>query len=172
MWNEDELIEAIARGEEFAMEILFERHYEALWKYTLVILKNTDDTKEVINETFFRAFRQIRNFRKEGAFSAWLFRIARNLSIDYLKKRHNELEFLTDQAVMQRVDPLKEKILEELEFLKSEYKEIILLKDIAGYRIQEISQIMDITISAAKTLHHRAIKKLRERVNLSKEEGE
>jgi RNA polymerase sigma-70 factor (ECF subfamily) len=166
MWNEDELIEAIARGEEFALEILFERHYEALWKYTLVILKNTDDTKEVINETFFRAFRQIRNFRKEGTFSAWLFRIARNLSIDYLKKRSNETEFTPDYCIAQRSDPLKEKILEELEFLKAEYREIILLKDIAGYRIQEISQIMDITVSAAKTLHHRAIKKLRERVNL------
>ena len=74
MWNEEELIEAVARGEEFALEILFEHHYSSLWKYILVILKNPDDTKEVINETFFRAFRQIRYFRKEGTFSAWLFR--------------------------------------------------------------------------------------------------
>ncbi|MEQ8190056.1 MAG: RNA polymerase sigma factor [Candidatus Eremiobacterota bacterium] len=161
MWNEEELIEAVARGEEFALELLFERHYSSLWKYILVILKNPDDTKEVINETFFLAFRQIRYFRKEGTFSAWLFRIARNLSIDYLKKR----KFNADLQAYNDVtpDPMKEKILEELEYIKTEYRDIIMLKDISGYTMQEIAQMMNITVSAAKTLHHRAIKKLKER---------
>ncbi|MEQ8168168.1 MAG: RNA polymerase sigma factor [Candidatus Eremiobacterota bacterium] len=161
MWNEEELIEAVARGEEFALEILFEHHYSSLWKYILVILKNPDDAKEVINETFFRAFRQIRHFRKEGTFSAWLFRIARNLSLDYLKKRNFNHELQTCNYVTD--DPLKERILEELEYIKQEYRDIIMLKDISGYTMQEISQIMCITVSAAKTLHHRAIKQLRER---------
>lgn len=161
MWNEEELIEAVARGEEFALEILFERHYSSLWKYILVILKNPDDAKEVINETFFRAFRQIRYFRKEGTFSAWLFRIARNLSLDYLKKRKFNADLQAYNDV--KPDPMKEKILEKLEYIKTEYRDIIMLKDISGYTMQEISQIMGITVSAAKTLHHRAIKKLRER---------
>lgn len=161
MWNEEELIEAVARGEEFALEILFEHHYSSLWKYILVILKNPDDTKEVINETFFRAFRQIRYFRKEGTFSAWLFRIARNMSIDYLKKRSSDVEF---QPCNHAADnSLRERILEELEYIKTEYRDIIILKDISGYTMQEIAQMMNITVSAAKTLHHRAVKRLRER---------
>jgi len=161
MWNEEELIEAVARGEEFALEILFERHYSSLWKYILVILKNPDDAKEVINETFFRAFRQIRHFRKEGTLSAWLFRIGRNMSIDYLKKRSSDMKFQPCNHVTDNT--LRERILEELEYIKTEYRDVIILKDISGYTMQEVSQIMGITVSAAKTLHHRAIKKLRER---------
>ncbi|HPZ09505.1 MAG TPA: RNA polymerase sigma factor [Candidatus Eremiobacteraeota bacterium] len=164
MWNEEELIDSLARGEEFALEILFEHHYEALWKYVLVILKNTDDAKEVVNETFFRAFRHARHYQGKGSFTGWLFRIARNLSIDYIKKRNNEIELLSDIPEKVINDPLKEKLFEELYCLKEKYREIIILKDMAGYSIKEISQIMGITTSAVKTLHHRAIKRLRDKV--------
>jgi hypothetical protein len=46
MWNEEELIEAVARGEEFALEILFERHYSSLWNI-FVILKNPMTQKKL-----------------------------------------------------------------------------------------------------------------------------
>jgi len=163
MWNEEELIEAIARGEEFALEILFEKHYTSLWKYTLVILKNPEDAEEVINETFFRAFRHVKNFEGKGAFGAWLFRIARNLSIDYLNKRNNRMELISIDEIIEKKLDEPENIIEKIETLKAEYREVILLKDIAGYTMEDISQIMNITVSGAKTLHHRAIKKLRER---------
>jgi len=166
MWKDEELVEAVARGEEFALEILFEKHYEPLFKYTLVILKNRDDAKEVVNETFFRTFRYARNFRG-GSFSSWLFKIAKNLSIDYLNKRNKDIQSVAEIPELCKGESFagfKEKITEEMENLKPEYREILLLKDFAGYSIKEIAEITGKNPSAVKTMHHRAIKSLREKL--------
>ena len=173
MKSEEDLIRAMARGEEYALEILFERHYESLWKYLLVVLRNPGDSQEVINETFFRAFRYARSFQGEGPFAGWLFKIARNLCMDYLKKRKDRIITVPDYELPsgERIaakDPSAEKVVEQMAGLKKEYCEVILLKDIAGYSMREIAGIMGKTVPAVKTLHHRAIKKLRGKMNLSR----
>ena len=168
MFREDELLEAMARGEEFALEILFERHYEPVWKYAMTLLRDAEEAGEVVNETFFRIFTFAADFQGRGAFSAWLIRITRNLCFDYLRKRKTRLKVMEEVSsappVSAHCDPLWEKVACELDFLKDEYREIILLKDIAGYRIEEIAGILDKSVPAVKTLHHRAIGRLRERL--------
>jgi len=169
MFNENDLVEAMARGEEFALELLFEKHYEPLWKYTLVILKNQDDAKEVVNETFFRAFRYASNFHGKGSLGGWLIKIAKNLCIDCLNKRKKQFHTDSIENIPDNPDTCNEsqksRILEELSTLKEEYGEIIILKDIVGYSIKEISQILGKSNSAVKTLHHRAIKSLRKKLD-------
>jgi len=166
MWNEEELVEALARGEEFALEILFERHCGAVWKYILVILKSREDAKEVLNETFFRVFRYAANFSGRGSFSGWLFRIARNICMDRLRKRKSHIKLVSDikKSVESKLSEHitdGDRLLEMMDKLKPEYRDIIILKEISGYSMREISVVMGKSVSAVKTLHHRAIKKLR-----------
>ncbi len=163
MRNEENLINALARGEEYALEILFERHYESLWKYSLIILKNPHDAEEVVNDTFFRAYRYARTFAGEGSFAGWLFRIARNLCLDCIKKRSAKIEAVQDiYAYGDRIHSIKnsdlQNISDALNSLKPEYREVIILKDISGYSLGEISAIMDKSPSSVKSLHHRALK--------------
>lgn len=163
MRNEEDLINALARGEEYALEILFERHYEPLWKYSLTILRNPHDAEEVVNDAFFRAYRYGRTFAGEGSFAGWLFRIARNLCMDCMKKRNAKIEAVPDihcydkRTVAPHNQDLRV-INEALDNLKLEYSEVIILKDISGYSLGEISVIMNKSLSSVKSLHHRALK--------------
>lgn len=169
MFSEEELIERMVRGEEFALELLFEKHYDAIWKYTLVILKNPDDAREVVNETFFRAFRYATGFQGKGSFGGWLLKIARNLCMDCLNKRKKGFSLCSIDAISENRELSYQKDYDEfsdlLQGLKDEYREIIILKDIAGYTIKEIALILDKSISSVKTLHHRAVNKLRDKIN-------
>ncbi|MCD4783207.1 MAG: RNA polymerase sigma factor [Candidatus Eremiobacteraeota bacterium] len=167
MHNENELIQAVARGEEYALEILFERHYEGIWKYALVILKNPEDAKEVVNDTFFRAFRYAGQFRGDGLFSAWLYRIAKNLCMNILNRRKKLLKAVSVVGDEMRKynnssAPDIAPFIEKLDNLKADYRDVIILKDISGYSMKEMAGIMGRSVPAIKTLHHRAINKLRE----------
>lgn len=165
MINEENLIKALARGEEYALEILFERHYEPLWKYSLTILRDPHDAGEVVNDTFFRAFRYARSFSGEGSFSGWLFKIARNLCMDCLKKRNDKIEAVPDIRPFQRKNVVPENrqlwdISDAINSLKPEHREVIILKDISGYSLGEISEITGKSPSSVKSLRHRALKAL------------
>ena len=172
MRNEEDLINALARGEEYALEILFEQHYEPLWKYSLTILRNPHDAEEVVNDTFFRAYRYRRSFAGKGSFAGWLFKIARNLCMDYLKKRNAKIEVVPDihcydkRAIVPHNNNLQH-TLDALNLLKLEYREVIILKDISGYSLGEIAAITDKSLSSVKSLHHRALKAME---NLLKEQ--
>lgn len=163
MRNEEDLINALARGEEYALEILFEKHYEPLWKYSLAILRNPYDAGEVVNDTFFRAYRYVRTFAGKGSFAGWLFRIARNLCLNCLKKRSNKIEAVLDiyrydkRTIAPQNHDLQD-IGEALNSLKLEYREVIILKDISGYSLGEISVIRNKSLSSVKSLHRRALK--------------
>ena len=180
MRTEEELVHAMARGEEYALEILFDRHYDSLWKYVLVILKNPDDTREVINDTFYRVFRYAGTFSFKGSFAGWLFRIAKNLCMDHLNRRNKSIQAIPSDNANQfsllksedstLANDMLDKILVKLENLKPEYRDIIILKDITGYSIKEIAAIMEKSVPAIKTLHHRALRKLRSLIAGKREE--
>jgi RNA polymerase sigma-70 factor (ECF subfamily) len=92
--HEKELIQRSLKGEEGAFDQLVHAHRAGVFRHCLQMLKDEAIAQDMTQETFVHAFQHLSSFRMEAKFSTWLWRIAHNLSLNYLKKHpHLEEEF-------------------------------------------------------------------------------
>lgn len=80
-------VAALQRGEDAALDRLMERHRGPLLGFVARMIGNAQDAEEIAQETFVRAYFQIHTYRPRAPFTAWLYRIARNLCRDYFRSR-------------------------------------------------------------------------------------
>ncbi|MEM8886442.1 MAG: sigma-70 family RNA polymerase sigma factor [Bacteroidota bacterium] len=82
-----ELVAAAQRGENKAFETLLKKYRKAVYYLLLKMVKNADDAEDLTQEAFAKAFNSIEKFDSKFAFSTWLFRIATNNCIDFIRKK-------------------------------------------------------------------------------------
>ncbi|MFQ6031996.1 MAG: RNA polymerase sigma factor, partial [Candidatus Zixiibacteriota bacterium] len=89
--EEDELLikEALA-GKEKAFKLLLNKHREAIYHLVLKIVHNPEEARDLVQETFMKAFGSLATYKSEYRFTTWLYRIAANSSIDHLRKKKVE----------------------------------------------------------------------------------
>jgi len=114
--DEKKLIQKSQKGDEGAFEVLVLQNKEAVFRHCLKIVKNEEAAKDLMQETFVHAYQHLNTFRKEARFSTWLWRIAHNLSLNYLRKQHS-IE-----------SPYKDEILPPKFFEKTEVDAELMLK--------------------------------------------
>ena len=83
----DDIREGDARARDNAYRRLLSKYRNQIYNLILKIVHNSEEVEDLVQESFSKAFNSITNFNKEYAFSTWLYRIATNSSIDYLRKR-------------------------------------------------------------------------------------
>src|SRR5580704_1802225 len=81
------LVQALQIGEDRALEVLMDRHQEALFRFVLRLISNEADAIELTQEAFVRAYFNIGKFRPRAKFVTWLYHIALNLCRDHLRSR-------------------------------------------------------------------------------------
>lgn len=85
--SDESLVRTFLDGDERAFATLMERHLSLAYKFIYRYLRNVDDTNDVTQETFMKAWRYIRKFDTEKKFTAWLLAIAKNTALDFIKKK-------------------------------------------------------------------------------------
>ena len=139
-------------------------------------LKNTFEAEEAMHEGFINAFAKLHQFTGEVTFGAWLKRIVINKSLDRIKARKATLIPLNEE-IIGKVDEDTENwevndsvtvnhIKKEIEELPDKYRFPLMLFLVEGYDHQEISEILQITEVASRTLVHRGKKKLQEQLKM------
>lgn len=92
--DERELIQKSLQGEETAFAQLVEQNQHLVFLHCLKIVKDEEIAQDLTQETFLHAFQHLDHFRMEARFSTWLWKIAHNLSLNYLRKHtHQEKEY-------------------------------------------------------------------------------
>ena len=91
--GDDRLVEAARRGDPAAYAELVCRYRERIYQTIFRLTRNHDDTDDLAQETFLRAFRELGRFRGQAGFYTWIYRIALNLSFNLLNKRKKEMRF-------------------------------------------------------------------------------
>lgn len=81
------LVERCRRGEQYAMDELFDRYENRAYMYALKLTKHVDEASDVVSEGFTRIFRAIDRFQANASFTTWMFRILKNCFLDIRKKR-------------------------------------------------------------------------------------
>ncbi|MEI6084372.1 MAG: sigma-70 family RNA polymerase sigma factor [Verrucomicrobiota bacterium] len=94
-----ELVERCQAGDLSAYEILVGRHRQRVYQYAYSRIRNEQDATDLSQETFVKAWRAIRGFKKTAQFSTWLYRITTNLVIDHARRRERRPEVPFEEAV-------------------------------------------------------------------------
>ena len=167
----------LARTDAEAFGALYERYVDRIYNYVFFRVGNSTDAEDLTSKVFFRALKSIGGYKHMGLpFSAWIYRIAHNLVANYhrdrLRGREISIENLSlpdtgklaapEQKMAQLQD--HEFLLRVINDLSQQKRELILLKFVQNLSNEEISYIFGKTEGAIKSLYHRTLLELRDRV--------
>ncbi len=182
----DQEIVALAReGREIAYRELIRRYERPVFSLLLRMVRDRQAAEDLAQETFVKALNAIGSYRPEFKFSSWIFKIANNTAIDYLRRRDPDTLSLDGaphattqediEATALQVSDRGESPLDELEArelgsaieraigrLRPEYRACILLRHVEGMAYEEIAQLLDLPLGTVKTYIHRARHELRQ----------
>jgi RNA polymerase sigma-70 factor (ECF subfamily) len=166
-------IDGIINGDDHAFVELVDHYKHMVYTLAVRILKNREEAEEVAQDVFLNVYRSLSNFQGDSKFSTWIYAIAYNKSLDYLKKRNrrpitNSLDDFSEFKMPQEASFLDEltaiedrwQIKKALEELPSEDGILITLHYYEELSLKEISQIMGISPGTLKVRLFRARKKL------------
>jgi len=175
---EHELISLASDGNTEAFGALYEKYIEQIYNYIYYRTSSGEDAEDLCSRVFIRALRHIERYEDRGyPFSAWLYRIAHNLVVNWYRDQDRVEEVpLADQYPPPTMDgnvedkiekkDEKDQLMEVIEDLPDDRKELLILKHVEGLTNLEIGQIMDRTEGAIKALYHRTLESLRDDYDL------
>ena len=169
---------AVARakgGDQDAFRVLVERHSRSIHRLAYRMTGRIEDAEDVVQETFVRAFRQLKRFEARSNFGTWLYRIGLNCAIDYMRaRRHREtaapndtLDRLVPACPPPSTDDLVfageigRRVRHALGALTEQERAAFLMRHYDGYSINEICEALDLKSNAAKHSIFRAVRKMR-----------
>ena len=183
MSDENEIIPDKAKSEKFEVE--FMPHLDALYNFAYKLTMNEDDAKDLLQDTSMKAYRFIDSFEKGTNAKAWLFRILKNSFInDYRKKSKapgmvdyqdvesfynseqgdSSMEITVDLRAETVRDKLGDEITIALNSLDVDFRTVIILCDLEGFKYEEMAKILDIPIGTVRSRLHRARNMLKEKL--------
>ncbi len=165
------LVDAVLSGDNRAFEHLFNRYEGSLRQIYLVRTGgNGDDTNDLIQEIFVKAYLHLSSYDRRYAFGQWIYTIARNTFIDYVRKRRDDLSIdnTRGEYIRQPMSPTpnpeesiinvqRQRQLEEnLEKMSPKYRRLIELRFFKDLSYEEIAEQLGLPLGTVKTQIHRA----------------
>ena len=162
-----ELVRRVLAGNTEDFRFLVERHQNAVFRFAFGILGNREEAQDVAQEAFFAAYANLSGYEaSRGAFSTWLFAIARNRSINCLK-RNRPRSLLTPDAIEGHTladsvcrQELSQQLDRALAALPLEQRSAFVLAEIEELPYVEIARIEQTTLGTVKSRIHRAKQRL------------
>lgn len=165
------LLKKAAAGDEQSFERLIESNKTKAYNLALSYMKNEFDAQDVVQDSYIKVFRNLRNFKGESSFDTWVYRIVVNTCKDYLRKRKDNIIDLEFAQELEDEEPGPEAVLESkltadlilkaMDFLTLDHREIIILRDIRDLSYEEIAYVLDCSVGTVKSRINRAREKLK-----------
>ncbi|MEA1877149.1 MAG: sigma-70 family RNA polymerase sigma factor [Bacteroidota bacterium] len=168
------VIQAIA-GDQNAYAQLLRRYWDSIYFMLLKMVHNKDDAEDLTIEAFGKAFKKLSNYTPEFAFSTWLFKIANNNAIDFIRKQKGKTVPIDSQGRNQEddtmiqlpsndLDPEEELIKKQkaillqevVDQLKPRYSRLVKLRYYKEYSYEEIAKALELPIGTVKAQLFRA----------------
>ncbi|MGV3487379.1 MAG: RNA polymerase sigma factor SigW [Tuberibacillus sp.] len=178
-----QLIKKVKKGNHEAFARLVDLYKSQVYNICLRMVKIPAEAEDLAQEAFIRAFTNIGKYETDKKFSTWLYRIATNLSIDFLRKKKPGVyldaelpgtEGFDMHSQLSANDPLPEDqvvqketsawLQDEIDQLPPKYRAAIILKYMEDLSLKEISEVLDLPVPTVKTRIHRGREALKERL--------
>ncbi|MFH1583475.1 MAG: RNA polymerase sigma factor [Candidatus Falkowbacteria bacterium] len=177
--SDEQLVAAYLQGGKEAFNLLIKRYLTPIFNYALDFVKDTATAEDLTQEVFVKVWRKIKKFDKKYKFKNWLYAIAKNTCLDYLKKNRainfSELNLVDDNLMFE--DLIKETGLSSQEKLErahetnilnsainklpEKYKQTVKLHYLGGFKFREIAETLKESIETIKSRNRRALIYLR-----------
>lgn len=168
-----ELLDLFRREESrhYAFNLLVRQYQRRLYSFIRRMVTDPDETKDVLQNTFIKAWNGLDNFREESQLFSWLYRIAHNESITHLKKMRRGL-FVNSDLVIERLattldrsehfsgDAIQKKLQHAVMKLPAKQRAVFNMKYFDGIKYEEMSRITGTSVGALKASYHIAVKKV------------
>ena len=176
--SEQKLVARLQSGDREAFSQLVRIFQKKIFILAYGFFHDRDDALEIVQETFMRVHAKIGMFRPEHSLQSWIFRLAHNLCVDYYRKytKKTKLEDGFDRVPERQLASadncqaawesrqVDEAIEHAVEKLSLRQKEVFALKYRQGMKLQQVAEIMAVSLGTVKALHHRALKRIRREV--------
>jgi RNA polymerase sigma-70 factor (ECF subfamily) len=169
--SEDSLVRRARRGDLTAYDDLVKRYQERIYATIYHMTSNHEDANDLAQESFIKAFQALSSFKGGSSFYTWLYRIAVNKTINFLKQRKNrthmslnDLDFNAEHdpdlmALISHKTPrrdaglteLQEKLNAALQKLSEPHRLVVVLHDVQGQSHEEIAKVMDCNIGTVRS---------------------
>jgi len=176
--TDDELVARSIRGDAESFNELITRWERPIYALAYRVIGREEEARDVVQETFLRAFRGIKNFRGQAKFSSWVYRIALNLCRDWIRRERRApiqatpegvdlVELAAEQGPVESIETLVarhdlSKIVEQaMALLPDEQRTAIILKEYHGMTFQEIADLQGCPLSTVKTRLYQGLTVLR-----------
>lgn len=152
-------------GDSSAFREIMEMHYQYTYAVAFNILRSETETKDIVQESFVRVWKNISSYEPEKKFTTWLYRIVVNLCYDRLKVKSRRREQASDFSQLAdggeifvqqnaerdiEIKDIGEKIIEMSQTLPPKQKLVFSLRDLNDFSLEEISQTTGMSISSVK----------------------
>jgi RNA polymerase sigma-70 factor (ECF subfamily) len=173
--EERQLVRLAQSGEEAAFEELIRRHQQRVFGLVSGILRRREDVEDVVQQVFLKVFVSLKRFDQRAAFSTWLYKISVNECWDYLrKKKVRPLVYEADLSEEQvsRLDGVvsadqppasssdraeaRDLLERMMEKLPEQDRQLLVLKEVEGFSVQELAEILDLNVNTVKVRLFRA----------------
>jgi RNA polymerase sigma-70 factor (ECF subfamily) len=169
--DKDILIQAKA-GDLHAFEYILSFYEKAIYNYVLRIVRNSQNAKDITQETFIKVYTHRKDIDPEKNIKTWIFTIATNTAYDLLrgKKRKNEISIDEDDETISSLQTyyVQEGLISDVDKaltqINSEYRKVLVLFYQQGFEYKEIAEILGVPINTVKTHISRGKEQLKEKL--------
>jgi len=169
--QERQLIQAAQRGNEQALGQLYDAYVDRIYRYILYRVNNAETAEDLTSDVFLRVVEGLPGYQdREIPFLAWLYRIAHARLVDHYRQvtrrgSHQDIDSVNvhlqddlDGVLMTAYH--QEKVREAMRSLTEEQQQVILLRFMEGYNLQQTADALGKTVGAVKVMQHRALESL------------
>jgi len=178
--EEINLVQRARQGDHEAFARLYETHFDKIFRYVVLKIRNQAEAEDMTQQVFVKAYESIGSYQLQGVpFTAWLYRIAHNQMVDFVRKESKKLVPLDESLPIKDDSDLEgevetkmemEKVVLATKQLTKAQREVISLRFAGGLSITEAAKTMRKSEGAIKALQHSAILALRKTL-LAGEQG-
>lgn len=180
MLNEDFLIQELKEGKGLAFKTIVDEYQNMVYNTCLAIVKSEEDAEDIAQEVFVQVYQSIKSFKGESKLSTWIYRIATTKSLDHERKKKRKKRFGFVKSIFGEDSEIiinppdfnhpgvaldkKEnaaKLFKAIDKLPENQRIAFLLNKVEGLSYQEVSQVLQVSVSSIESLLHRAKNNLR-----------
>lgn len=179
--DDQQLVDLCLAGQTEAFGQLVERYQDRLFHSLIPLLKSRDDAQDIAQDAVLQAYQKLDSYRGEAAFYTWLYRIAINTAMSFLRRRRHKttsIESLRENIGEEPADqhaeagpdvPViraeqRELVHNALAELPDDYRIVLILKEFEGLRYDEIAELVDCPLGTVRSRIHRGRLELAERL--------
>lgn len=135
--------------------------YDSLYRLAFTYVKNEQDAMDIVQETAYKAIRNAASVKHESFLKTWLWRIAINTSLEFLRGKQREVSYEAPEEYGKEDVYLDFDTIDALDVLNEKERAVVVLRYFEERKLQEIAAVLEENLSTTKSILYRSLKKMR-----------